>query len=239
MDNLIDVRGFNPNDESHLAQLEMELDKGYKFDNLTDLCSIARLLVANNSNKAQYLYNKIINEKVMSNSSKLIVDTKNRCPVCGSPIVYDDDDVNMADSCLICDYCEDIHLTWEELREGSHKVLIWNAHFRNNSVCNITELTSILEQLKLENYPDKLRYRGKTSYSFVDKFMNDTVVNHRMSEYEKFENTCLMIIHNSSDENARELAQSILNELSKLDKKEFTKDEKAEPAKLAKMNLGL
>lgn len=238
MDNIFDVRGFNVEDESHLATLNAEITCGYRFDNLTDFCNIARELVKADNEMTKYLYNRLISEDVLD--SRFFLNKEHTCPICGSPTVSDNEDYeNLEDYCIICDYVSNQFLNWEEIRECNHDVLIWSAHFNNNSVCNELALEHILRRLYDGSTPDTIRYKKKIQYEFVDSFMNDNVVNHRMSEYEKFENTMLMVQFNSNDDKVKSLANTILTELRKLNKSEYTDVKEVEAKDLVRMSLNI
>ena len=237
---MIDVRGFNGKDKECLIEMNSALDNGLKFDNVNDYLSVIRSLVHENTLESNELYAKLVNGKHLPEEFEINIEEP--CAICGSPIIVHNDDSYYSKSCIVCNNTSNQYVSWEKFRATSENVLIWSAFFEDTSVCNELALEGLLREIQNGAVPDRIKYKGEMYYNFVDSFMNETIVNHRMSEYEKFINTMLVVQFNADKERVKSLAESILFELHKLDEQTYTTLKEVEPRDikvLARMDFNM
>lgn len=233
MDNIIDIRGLDFSSREHLDELMQKIESGSRFDNINDLSKTLAELLQQDTEFSRSIHDKLLQVDIYPDS--FFLDTKSECPICGYPIVKSVD--YESSCCVLCNYTANNFMDWDLQRELDSKVLIWSAHFNGKSVCDEKTLRELLTLLDQGYVPDKIKYKQKMQYRFIESFMNETVVNSSMSEFEKFENTMLMIIFNCQVDSIRIYAESILRELQKLNRDNYINVKEVKRKELARMIL--
>lgn len=232
----ISSRGFNAYDSNNLAQLEIEMDNKLKFKDLTELAVVAQQLLEVNDETCKKLYDKILDGDLLPKG--ITISDNISCPICNNVTLYDNDDYRMqADYCIVCDYYSNQFLEWEDMREADLGVLIWNNFFKNRNVEDSHTLERLERLLDSGCKPDQLIPKKREVLEFKNKYMNENVVRSGMTEWEKFENTLLMVQFNSSSDSIKELATRVLMKLNNIDRSKYRNGKEVEIKELKRLKL--
>lgn len=232
----ISSRGFNAYDSNNLAQLEIEMNNKLKFKDLMELAVVAQQLLEVNDETCKKLYNKILDGDLLPND--IAISDNILCPICNNVTLYGNDDYRMqADYCIVCDYHSNQFLEWEDMREADLGVLIWNNFFKNRNVEDSHTLERLERLLESGCKPDQLIPKKREVLEFKNKYMNENIVRSGMTEWEKFENTLLMVQFNSSSDSIKELATRVLIKLNNIDRSKYRNGKEVEIKELKRLNL--
>lgn len=233
----ISCKGFNAYDINNLDRLSVEIDNNTRFKDLTELAIVTQQLLEVNDEKCQQLYKKVLDAKPFPKG--IIIAENVDCPICGNVVLYNDTDYKMqTDYCIICNYTSNQFLEWEELREANEGVLIWNNFFKNKSVENEHTLERLERLLDSGCKPDQLIPKRREVLEFPTKYMNENIVRTGMTEWEKFENTLLMVQFNGSTDEVKLIATRILIKLNSIDRNKYRNGKEVEITELKRMSIG-